>query len=286
MNNIKVFLLMGGLSVLLVLLGNAIGGKAGAVAFFAISVGINFFSYYFSDRMVIKMTGSQPVSEHEAPTLYQITKNLAQRANMPMPRLYVTPSLQANAFATGRNPEHAVVAVTKGLMLILDKEEVEGVLAHEIAHIKNRDILIGTIAASFAGAISMIANIVQWGAMWGSLTNDSENEGGSGFMSMILLAIVAPIAALIIQMAISRSREYLADETGARLAGKSRGLASALLKLEQGAQQRPMQVDPAASHMFIVNPLSGGGIASLFSTHPPISQRVARLNRMKTRPDV
>lgn len=279
MNNVKVFVLMGVFSALLVFLGNAVAGQTGAVAFFLLSLGINLFSYYNSDRMVIKMTNSQPLSEAEAPELYAMVKNLASRAGVPMPRLYLTPSDQPNAFATGRNPEHAVVAVTQGLMQILNREEVEGVLAHEIAHIKNRDILIGTIAASFAGAISMLANIAQWGAIFGGFGSD-DDEGGTGLVGMLVLAIVAPIAALIIQMAISRSREYLADETGARITGQPRGLSNALLKLQTAAGRNPMAVDPAASHMFIVNPLSGASFRTLFSTHPPIEERVARLNKM------
>jgi len=272
---------MGILSVLLVLIGGAVGGQSGAILFFVISLGMNLFSYYYSDKMVIKMTGSQPVTEAQAPELYAIIKKLSERAEIPMPRLYVTPSPQPNAFATGRNPAHAVVAVTEGLLKLLNRDEIEGVLAHEMAHIKNRDILIGTIAASFAGAISMIANIAQWGAIFGGFGGNSDDEEGGGIWGSLVLAIVAPIAALIIQMAISRSREYLADKTGAHLAGKSRGLSDALLKLEQSSNRIPMQVNPAASHMFIVNPLSGRSLVNMFSTHPPISERVAILNQMK-----
>ncbi|NLW91232.1 MAG: zinc metalloprotease HtpX [Syntrophomonadaceae bacterium] len=282
MNSIKVFILMGVFSVLLVFMGNAAAGQSGAVFFFLLSLGINLFSYYNSDRMVIRMTKSQPLSESDAPELYSMVRNLASRASIPMPRLYLTPSAQPNAFATGRNPEHAVVAVTQGLMQILNREEVEGVLAHEIAHIRNRDILIGTIAASFAGAISMLANIAQWGAIFGGF-GSNDDEGGTGLVGMLILAIVAPIAALIIQMAISRSREYLADETGARITGQPRGLSNALLKLQNAAGRTPMAVDPAASHMFIVNPLSGASFKTLFSTHPPIEERVARLNKMDVR---
>ncbi|NLU50644.1 MAG: zinc metalloprotease HtpX [Syntrophomonadaceae bacterium] len=281
MNTLKVWTLMGALSALLVLLGNKIGGPSGAILFFVISLGMNFFSYYFSDRMVIAMTGSQPVSEREAPELYEIVKKITQRAGLPMPRLFITPSPQPNAFATGRNPANSAVAVTEGLLQVLNRDEIEGVLAHEIAHIKNRDILIGTIAAAFAGAISLIANAIQWGAMLGGFGRSDEGEGAGSFLASIALAIVAPIAALIIQMAISRSREYLADETGARLAGRAGGLASALLKLERAAQQIPMQVNPAASHMFIVNPLSGESLLRLFSTHPPISERVRRLQSIR-----
>lgn len=281
MNTLKLSLLMGTLTILLVLLGNAVGGTSGAVLFFIISMGMNFFSYYFSDKMVIKMTGSYPVTEEEAPELYALVKRLTEKAKLPMPRLYITPSPQPNAFATGRNPANSAVAVTEGLLNLLNKTELEGVLAHELAHIKNRDVLIGTIAAAFAGAISMIANVVQWGAMFGGLSNDDEEEGGAGLLGSIILAIVAPIAAMIIQMAISRSREYLADETGARIAGNTGGLANALLKMDQAAQHVPVQISPATSHLFIVNPLAGQSLASLFSTHPPISERVRKLKELR-----
>lgn len=279
MNTFKVFFLMGLLSVILVMIGGAVGGSNGATLFFLISLGMNFFSYYFSDKIAIKMTGSQPVSKEEAPELYSIVGRLTERAGLPMPRLYITPSTQPNAFATGRNPEHAAVAVTKGILQILNRSELEGVLSHELAHIKNRDVLLGTIAAAFAGAIAMIANIIKWGAIFGMGRDD--NEGGGNFLGAIALAIIAPIAAMIIQMSISRSREYLADDTGARIAGNSGGLANALLKLESAARRIPMQVNPAASHLFIVNPLSGASVARLFSTHPPIDERVKRLSSMK-----
>ncbi|HHV77335.1 MAG TPA: zinc metalloprotease HtpX [Syntrophothermus lipocalidus] len=281
MNTLKAWILMGALSVLLVLLGNQIGGQSGAILFFLISLGMNFFSYYFSDKMVIAMTGSRPVTEAEAPELYAMVRKLTQRAGLPMPSLYITPSPQPNAFATGRNPANSAVAVTEGLLGILNKNEIEGVLAHEIAHIKNRDILIGTIAAAFAGAITMIANVIQWGAMLGGLGRSSDGEEGGNLLEAVALAIVAPLAAVIIQMAISRSREYLADESGARLAGDAQGLANALLKLEHAAQKVPMQVNPAASHMFIVNPLSGESLMRLFSTHPPIEERVRRLQNLR-----
>lgn len=279
MNNFKVWLLMGILSVILVLIGGAVGGSNGAALFFLISLGLNFFSYYYSDRIAIKMTKSRPVSKDEAPELYNIIQRLTERAGLPMPRLYVTPSPQPNAFATGRNPEHSAVAVTEGLLRVLNRSELEGVLAHELAHIKNRDVLVGTVAAAFAGAITMIANIIQWGAILGLGRDD--DEGGGSFVGAILMAIIAPIAAMLIQMAISRSREYQADDTGARIAGGSGGLSNALLKLESAAGRIPMQMNPAASHLFIVNPLSGESMARLFSTHPPISERVRRLEDMK-----
>ena len=211
MSNIKVWLLMGVLSIILVLIGGAVGGRSGAMLFFLISLGMNFFSYYYSDRVAISMTRSQPVSEQEAPELYNIVRRMTQRAGLPMPRLYVTPSAQPNAFATGRNPANSAVAVTEGLLHLLNRTELEGVLAHELAHVKNRDVLVGTVAATFAGAITMMANIIQWGAIFGMGRDD--DDGGAGFLGAILLAIIAPIAAMIIQMSISRSREFAADES-------------------------------------------------------------------------
>lgn len=281
MNTLKVWLLMGGLTILLVLMGNAIGGNSGAMFFFLIAMAMNFFGYFFSDKIAIKMTGSYPVSEAEAPELYEIVRRLSQRAGIPMPRLYVTPSDQPNAFATGRNPANSAVAVTEGIMRLLNRSEVEGVLAHELAHIKNRDVLVGTIAAALAGAISMIGNAIQWGAILGMGRGDDEEEGGGGLVGGLIMAIVFPIAAMIIQLAISRSREYGADATGAQIAGSSSGLANALLKLESAAHHIPMRTNPATSHLFIVNPLSGVSMARLFSTHPPIQERVERLRRMK-----
>ena len=276
MNTIKTTFLMSFLTVLLVLIGNAVGGSSGAMMFFIFALAMNFFSYFFSDKIVIKMTGSQPVTKEQAPELYKMVENLVQRANMPMPKLYVTPSAQPNAFATGRNPSHAAVAVTEGLIRMMNRDELEGVIAHELAHVKNRDILISTIAATLAGAITMIANVIKWGAIFGMGRND--DEGGSGIAGLAM-AIIAPIAAMLVQMAISRSREFEADATGARIAGNTEGLASALLKLERGVQQIPMEVNPAASHMFIMNPLAGQSLMRLFSTHPPIDERVAKLRR-------
>jgi heat shock protein HtpX len=278
MNNFKVWLMMAGLSVILVLIGNAVGGSNGALLFFLISLGMNFFSYYYSDKVAIKMTRSVPVTEAEVPELYAIVRRLTQRAGLPMPRIYITPSPQPNAFATGRNPANAAVAVTEGLLHLMNKTELEGVLAHELAHVKNRDVLIGTIAATFAGAISMLANIIQWGAIFGMGRDDE--EGAGGMIGGLLLAIIAPIAAMIIQMAISRSREYMADADGARIAGNAGGLANALLKLESAAHRIPMQVNPAASHLFIVNPLSATSMARLFSTHPTTEDRVRRLRAL------
>lgn len=280
MNTLKAWLLMGALSILLVLLGNAIGGQSGAMLFFVIAMAMNFFSYFYSDKIAIKMTGSYPVSEAEAPELYSMVRKLSQRAGIPMPKLYVTPSDQPNAFATGRNPSHSAIAVTEGIMRLLNRSEVEGVLAHELAHIKNRDVLVGTIAAALAGAITMMANAFQWAAIFGLGRSDDE-EGGGSMVGGLVMAFLAPIAAMIIQMAISRSREYMADATGARIAGTSDGLANALLKLESAAHRIPMAVNPAASHMFIINPLSGASLMKLFSTHPPIQDRVARLRKIR-----
>lgn len=281
MNSLKAWLLMGLLTALLVLIGNWIGGTQGAFIFFLIALAMNFFGYYYSDKIAIAMTGSQPLAEHEAPELYAMIRRLSQRAGIPMPRVYRTPSPQPNAFATGRNPANAAVAVTDGLLQILNRTEVEGVLAHEIAHIKNRDVLVATMAAALAGAITMIANALQWGLLFGANRDEEEGQNPLGIIGTLLMIILAPLAATLIQLAISRTREFQADATGARLAGSPHGLASALLKLERAAQHIPMQVNPATSHLFIVNPLSGESLARLFSTHPPISERVRRLQQMQ-----
>lgn len=281
MNNLKALTLMGLLTVLLVVIGSAVGGPRGAGTFFIIALGMNLFSYFFSDKMAIAMTRSQPVSEQQAPELYEVVRRLTQRAGLPMPRIYITPSEQPNAFATGRNPQHAAVAVTNGLLHLCNREELEGVLGHELAHVRNRDILISTIAAALAGAITWIGNMLQWGAMFGGIGRDNEdNQGALGLAGTLAMAIIAPLAATLIQLAISRSREYQADQVGARIAGSSEGLANALLKLERGARYAPMEVNPATSHLFIVNPLSGQSLMKLFSTHPPIEERVKRLRAM------
>ncbi|MCL2336709.1 MAG: zinc metalloprotease HtpX [Firmicutes bacterium] len=279
MNTMKVWLLMGGLTVLLVALGGALFGRSGATMFLVIALALNFFSYFYSDKIAIKMTGSYPVTQSEAPELYEIVGRLTQRAGIPMPKLYMTPSPQPNAFATGRDPSHAAVAVTEGIMRLLNRTEVEGVLAHELSHVKNRDVLVGSLAATLAGAITMMANAFRWAAIFGMGRDD--NEGGGGLIGGLAMAILAPLAALLIQMAISRSREYKADADGARLIGSGEGLAGALLKLESAAQRIPMQTNPAASHLFIVNPLSGQSFARLFSTHPSTEERVARLRAMR-----
>jgi len=277
MNNMRTWLLMGALTVLLVIMGKLFFGNTGMMFMLVFSMIMNFSGYWWSDKIAIRMTGSRPISEQEAPGLYSIVRNLSARAGLPMPRVYISPSPQPNAFATGRNPENAVVAVTEGLMRLLSQDEIEGVLAHEIAHIKNRDILVGSVAAMIAGAISAIANIAQWGLIFGR-SDDDDNP--LGIVGTLLAIIVMPLAAMLVQMAISRSREYGADADGAKIAGRPDGLINALLKLERGAQAIPMDVNPAAAHMFIVNPLSGQMLASLFSTHPPIADRVARLRNM------
>ncbi|MGE5577893.1 MAG: zinc metalloprotease HtpX [Syntrophothermus sp.] len=280
MNQFKAWLFMALLTVLLVLLGNAIAGQGGMIVFFLIALAMNFFGYWFSDRVAIMMTGSRPVTEAEAPQLYASVRKLTRAAGLPMPKIYITPSDQPNAFATGRNPSHAAVAVTEGILRILSREELEGVLAHELAHVKNRDILISSMAAVVAGAITMLANVAQWGLLFGG-SRDDEDESPLAMVGTLLMIILAPIAAMLIQLAISRSREYGADATGARIVGSPHGLANALLKLERGAGAIPMDVSPSAAHMFIVNPLSAEGFARLFSTHPPIQDRVERLRGMR-----
>lgn len=273
----RTFLLLTLLTVLLVYAGQALGGQEGMVLAFLFAVIMNVGSYWFSDRIAIAMTGSRPVSEQEMPEYYASVRKLAAQAGLPMPRLYITPSPQPNAFATGRDPNHAAIAVTEGILRILNREELEGVIAHELAHIRNRDILISSMAAVIAGAITMLANWAQWALMFGGFSRDSENRNPLVALPLIILT---PLAAGMIQMAISRSREFLADATAAEITGQPLALANALLKLEQSAQRIPMQVNPAASHMFIVNPLRGVDLASLFSTHPPIAERVRRLQAM------
>lgn len=278
MNTLKTVVLMTGLTVLLIIAGDALGGRSGMLIAFIFAAGMNFASYWFSDKIILKMYRAREVNESAAPELYGLVRRLATQAGLPMPIVYLIPGDQPNAFATGRNPEHAAVAITDGILRILNREELEGVIGHELAHIKNRDILIGTVAATIAGAISMLATMAQWAMIFGGGRND-DDEGG-GILSYLVMLIVAPIAAMLIQMAISRSREYLADEAGARIAGNPRSLASALRKLDAAAKRIPLQANPATAHMFIVSPLRGGGFASLFSTHPPMAKRVARLENL------
>jgi heat shock protein HtpX len=281
MNTIKTGLLLGAMTGLLMLIGGLFGGQQGVLIAFIFAMVMNLGSYWFSDKIVLRMYNAQAVSEQEAPELYAMVKNLALRASMPMPRVYIIPGDTPNAFATGRNEQHAVVAVTEGILRILGKDELEGVIAHELTHIRNHDILIGSIAATLAGAIVMLANMAQWAAMFGGAGRDDDEGGGSNIVGLILMAVLAPIAATLIQMAISRSREYLADAGGAKISGKPYGLAGALEKLSRASQTMPMEANPSTAHMFIVNPLTGRSLMNLFSTHPPIEERIARLRSMR-----
>jgi heat shock protein HtpX len=280
MNQAKTFFLMVVLTIIFVGLGSMIGGKNGAVLAFGIALIMNLISYWFSDRIVLAMYGAKEVSEGQAPELYGIVASLSQRAGIPMPRVFMIESDSPNAFATGRNPEHGVVAVTAGIMRILDRQELEGVLAHELSHVKHRDILISTVAASLAGAITMLANWARWTAFIGG-GRDSE-EGGGNIVSVIIFSMLAAFAAMLIQLAISRSREYLADEGGAKLSGNPLFLANALRRLQAGVAYTPMEnANPSTAHMFIVNPFSArGGVLALFSTHPPMEERIKRLEEM------
>jgi heat shock protein HtpX len=279
MNSIKTGILLGALTGLLMLLGGYFGGKQGIVIAFVFAMVMNFGSYWFSDRIVLRMYRAQEVSESEAPELYGILKNLALRAGLPMPKICVVPGSTPNAFATGRDENHAVVAVTEGILHLLNRDELEGVLSHELTHIKNRDMLIGSIAATIAGAIMMLASMAKWAAIFG--VGGSDDDEGGGIFGLILMAILATIAAMLIQMAISRSREYLADEGGARVSGNPYGLASALEKMSRASKTIPMKANPSTAHMFIVNPLTGKSLAGLFSTHPPTEKRIERLRNMR-----
>jgi len=278
MNAFRTMILMTTLSIMLVAFGNMLGGRSGMTFALVIAFAMNFISYWFSDKIVLKMYNAREVSEAEAPTLYSMVRELASRAFLPMPKVYIMDQEQPNAFATGRNPAHGAIAVTTGILRMLTRQELEGVLAHELAHIKHRDILVGTVAATIAGAISYMAQMAQWAMIFGG-RNDEEGEG-SNPVAAIVMMIVAPIAALLVQMAISRAREYGADAAGAQIAGTPMHLADALRKLHAASQKIPMEANPATSHMFIVNPLSGRGFARLFSTHPPIEERIEKLYRM------
>ena len=277
-NTLKTFILMAALTGLFMVGGQILGGRQGMVLALGIALVMNFFAYWNSDKMALAMNRAREVSEAEAPELHQIVARLAQRAGLPKPRVYIVDNPTPNAFATGRNPEHAAVAVTTGIMQVLNRDELEGVLGHELGHIKNRDILISSIAAVMAGAISYLATMAQWALIFGG---GSDDEDGGNPIAMLLMMILAPLAASLIQMAISRSREYIADRTGAEICGHPKALASALQKLSTYNRQRPMQVNPAAAQMYIVNPLKGGTIAGLFSTHPPMEERIRRLLAMQ-----
>ena len=280
MNTMRTFILMTVLTLLLILVGNAVGGKNGAVFAFVVAAAMNFVAYWFSDKIVLRMYAAREVSQADAPELHGMVRELALRAGLPMPKVYIMENDTPNAFATGRNPEHAAVAVTTGITRILSRDELMGVIGHELSHVRNRDILIGSIAATFAGAISMLASMARWGAIFGGGRDDEEGGGGGNILVVFLFSMVASVAAMLIQMAISRSREYLADEGGAHLVGEPRFLASALEKLHRGVAQVPMDANPATAHMFIVSPLHGGGVLNLFSTHPPIEKRIERLMSM------
>jgi heat shock protein HtpX len=280
MRMLRTTLLLGALTGLIMVIGHLLGGSQGLVVAFIFAAVMNFGSYWFSDKIVLSMYGARQVSEAEAPMLYRIVHNLALQAGMPMPKLYIIPTDAANAFATGRNPEHAAVAATEGILRMMNERELTGVLAHELSHVKNRDILISSVAATLAGVIMMIANMARWAAIFGGYSRSDEREGGGGVLGLIAMSILAPVAAMIIQMAISRTREYAADASGARVSGDPLALAAALRKLGLASERIPLDASPQTSHLFIVNPLSGRSLMQLFSTHPPLEDRIARLEAM------
>ncbi|MEW6266128.1 MAG: zinc metalloprotease HtpX [Thermodesulfobacteriota bacterium] len=275
-NQFKTIILLGALTALIVYIGHLFGGRQGMYVAFFLAALMNLGSYWFSDKIVLAMYRAQEIGPHDDPELHALVRQLAERAGLPMPRVFMIPEESPNAFATGRDPSHAVVAVTAGLREIMSREELAGVLAHELAHVKNRDILIGTIAATMAGAVMILAEMARWAAIFGGGRNDEE-DGGGGAIGLIFMAVLAPLAALLIQMAVSRSREYLADATGAGFLGRPEPLASALGKLGRASAQLPLNASPATAHMFTVSPLSGRSFMTLFSTHPPLEDRIARL---------
>jgi heat shock protein HtpX len=271
---LRTTVLLATLTGLLVVIGALIGGPSTALLFLGIAALLNLGAYWFSDKLALKMSGAQPVSEQEAPGLYQMVRELTTRADLPMPRLYVIPQDQPNAFATGRNPKTSAVAVTRGIMRLLSEDELRGVISHELAHIRNRDILIQSVAATIGGAITYLAYMLMW-------FGGDEDNSPLGMIAPILMMLLAPIAAMVIQLAVSRQREYSADATGAAICGNPESLAGALLRLEEGAKAIPMQVNAAAEPLYIVKPFAAKGIAGLFSTHPPIEERVRRLREMR-----
>ena len=284
MNVIKTTLLLALLTIFLVFLGGLMGGTQGAMFAFIFSLVINFVSYWFSDKIVLRSYNAQPLNEADAPQVYRAVRDISLRNKLPMPKIYWVATKTPNAFATGRNPQHAAIAVTSGLLEILNEEEIKGVIAHELSHVKNRDTLVSTIAASLAGAIMMLAHSARWFGLLGGRSRDDDNRGNAGvqLVVMLIVAILAPLAASLIQLAISRSREYGADDTGAHLTGNPHGLASALQKLDQASRAYPLpNANPATAHLFIVNPLSAQGIQALFSTHPPMRERIKRLQEMR-----
>jgi heat shock protein HtpX len=282
-NSFKTALLLSALTALILIIGEVFGGQQGLIIAFVFALVMNGGSYWFSDKIVLRLYRAQELPSKDAPDLHRMVERLAQKAEIPKPRIFLIPSQNPNAFATGRNPQHAAVAVTEGIVKLLDSDELEGVLSHELSHIKDRDILIGSIAATLAGVVMMIASMARWAALFGGFGRDND-EGAGGVIGLIAMSILAPIAAMLIQFAISRSREYLADETGARLSNNPLGLASALEKLTTASKRIPMQAGPvtaqATSHLFIVNPFSGKSLMSLFSTHPPAEERIKRLRSM------
>ncbi len=278
-SRVRTTVLLALLTVLIIWVGDLMGGRQGMYIALILAFVMNIGSYWFSDKIVLAMYHAQPIEEQDNPGLYRIVRELTSEAGLPMPSIYIIPEETPNAFATGRNPEHAAVAVTEGIMRILTPDEIKGVLAHELGHVRNRDILVSSIAATLAGAIMILASMARWAAIFGGRSSD-DDEGG-GFIGLIVTAVLAPIAATLIQLAISRSREYLADETGAHLAHNPEGLARALEKLAMASERMPMDANPSTAHMFIVNPLSGKSFASLFSTHPPIEERIRRLRSMR-----
>jgi heat shock protein HtpX len=282
-NQLRTTVLLAVLTAVIIWIGQAMGGRQGMILALIFAGVMNFASYWYSDKIVLKMYKAKAASPGSAPEVYRLVEQLSRNAGLPMPRVYVIPQDTPNAFATGRNPQNAVVAVTEGLLRLMDKDELAGVLAHELAHVKNRDILIGSIAATLAGAIMVLASMARWSAIFGGMRS-SDDEGGMGGIGLLVMSIIAPLAAGLIQMAISRSREYLADATGARIAGTPGGLARALEKLGAYSRRIPMDANPSTAHMFIVNPLSGQRMASLFATHPPIEDRVARLRGQRPGP--
>lgn len=275
-NRIRTTILLAVMTALIIWIGQYFGGRQGMIFALLIAAGMNFFSYWFSDKIVLKMYHAREASPRQEPEIYEMVKTLSENAGLPMPKVFVIPKDAPNAFATGRNPQHAVVAVTQGLLDTMNREEIKGVLAHELAHVKNRDILIGSIAATMAGAIMVLAYMARFSAIFGGRGGNGD-RGGAGAIGLLAMSIMAPLAAMIIQMAISRSREYLADATGARFAGNPEGLARALEKLGRYSKRTSLNANPSTAHMFTVNPLSGRNLMSLFSTHPPLEERIARL---------
>ena len=275
-NTFKTAFLLSGLTLLLMFVGRVFGGQNGMLIALIFAAVLNFVSYFYSDKIALSMYRAKPVTREELPRAYQVVERLTQKIGIPMPRMYVIPTESPNAFATGRNPNHASVAVTQGILNLLNDEELEGVLAHELGHVRNRDILISSIAATVAGAITYLAEIARWGMIFGGYERDSNDRGGGGFGALLML-ILAPIAAMMIQLAVSRSREYQADESGAHYTGNPYALASALAKLDAYSKRLPMQATPSTAHLFIVQPFLGMNLGSLFSTHPPIAKRIERL---------